>query len=236
MSDELTRIALRLAHDPPARQARLGEVLGDHLNLNRHGFDQPDPKMEEWQQDALRRALLWLAVCEPCSRPDPERGSYVYKHRAEKMTGGYVSSGDLICAALMCGLRVFPYPDSMHAKIGLRAPVLAPDGHLMACETPECDGTCVLHNSWALIRSYRHPTLRELVGRAGYFWDELPLRIQRDLNTEYEADPYIPIENKIVTLRCQLSEIAPEGAHEAWGWCSECEERHTYLCESEPLR
>ena len=233
MSDELTRTALRLAHDSRARQSRLAEVLAEYQNLNRHGFDRSDPDLGEWQQDALRRALLWLAVCEPCSWPDPERGSYRYKHLAERATGGYVSSGDLICAALMCGLRVIPRPDSEHALVGLVAPVSAPNRHLMACAAPECDGSCVLHNSWAVIRAYRHPTLRELVGRAGYFWDELPLNVQRELNVEHAADPYGPIEDKTQLFASLLCEVGLK-AHEAWGWCSECEDHHPYPCGGDP--
>lgn len=179
--------------------------------------------------------MLWLAACEPQPYPEISRHSYTYKHRAENATGNYVANGSLICAALMCGLMVVPISGSTNARIGLKSPVLTPArDHLMACQAVACEGACLLHNRPATIRAYRHPTLPELVSRSGFYWDELPTQVQRDLRAEHEADPYRAIEDEVSDLYSRLTQIAPE-AHEAWAWCAECEEYRCWPCGEPPM-
>ncbi|WP_420623285.1 hypothetical protein [Candidatus Poriferisodalis sp.] len=229
------KTALSLVHDRQARTAKLSEVVERHPNLSRKGLEESDVGMVDWDQEELRRTLLWIAACEPHPHTEIGRHSYSYKHRAEDATGAYVANGSLICAALMCELLVVPIAGSLNADIGLKSPVLTPArDHLMACQAADCEGACLLHNRVASIRAYRHPTLRELVGRAGFYWDELSPRVQRDLKAEHEADPYRAIEDDVSGLYSRLTEIAPE-AHEAWAWCADCEEHHCWPCGESPI-
>ena len=125
MSDQHTAMALRLMNDPLSRHGRLEEVAAENPGLGLNGYGHEDDRPPSWPEDQIRRALLWLAVCEPRGRLASE-GSYTLKHQAELLAGGYVSNGALICAALMCSLRVQPQTPGPNAKIALKAPRQVP--------------------------------------------------------------------------------------------------------------
>lgn len=234
MSDQHTATALRLMNDPLSRQSRLEEVAAENPDLGLNGYGHDDDQPPPWPQDQLRRALLWLAVCAPRKRLASE-GSYALKHQAERLAGGYVSNGALICAALMCGLRVQPQPPGPNARIALKAPPTGPDRHLLACQSSRCEGTCLLANNWAAIRAWRYPTLPELVGLAGFLWMHLPPHIQDDLKADHHENRiYLQAEEAVYRIGSLLSDIAPE-AHQAWGWCDLCDSHHIEPCDQEPL-
>lgn len=234
MSDQHTALALRLMNDPLSRHGRLEEVAAENPGLGLNGYGHEDDRPLSWPEDQIRRALLWLAVCEPRKRLARE-GSYTLKHQAERLTGGYVSNGALICAALMCSLRVQPQPPGPNARIALKAPPAGSDGHLLACQSTNCTGACLLVNDWAAVRAWRYPTLPELVGRAGFFWVHLHPHIQDDLNAGYqESRTYLQVEESVRRIRSLLTDIAPE-AHQAWGWCDQCDSHHIESCDLERL-
>ena len=234
MSDQHTATALRLMNDPLNRHGRLEEVAAENPDLGLNGYGHDDDQPPRWPQDQLRRALLWLAVCEPRKRLARE-GSYALKHQAERLAGGYVSNGALICAALMCGLRVQPRPSGPNARIALKAPATGSDRHLLACRSTDCTGACLLANDWAAIRAWKYPALPELVGRAGFLWVHLSPHIQHDLDANYqESRTYLQAEESVYRIGSLLTDIAPE-AHHAWGWCDQCDSHHIEPCNQERL-
>ncbi len=81
MSDDHMKTALSLVHDRQARTAKLSEVVERHPNLSRKGLEESDVGMVDWDQEELRRTLLWIAACEPHPHTEIGRHSYSYKHR-----------------------------------------------------------------------------------------------------------------------------------------------------------
>ena len=231
MSEQHTATALRLMNDAHTRTSRLVTVMAASPDLGLNGYGGPDDPPATWPEDQLRRALLYLAVCEPRKRWAAE-GSYALKHRAESLAGGYVCNGALICAALMCGLQVQPQPPN--TKIALKAPPTGDDGHLLACHAPDCKGACLLTNSWAAIRAWHYPSLPELVGRAGFLWAYLPPHIQDHLHHDYSSGAHLHVAEEMASIRQALEEHAPE-AHHTWGWCDPCDNHHIAPCDQEPL-
>lgn len=230
MSEQHIATALRLINDPHARDGRLIAVATRSPALGLDGFGNPADVPAAWPPDQLRRSLLYLAVCEPRKRAS--EGSYTLKHRAEKLTGGYICNGALICAALMCDLPVRPQPPN--AKIALKAPPQGNDGHLLACQAERCDGACLLTNSLTKIGAWHYPSLQELVGRAGFLWAYLPAHIQDDLRADYTNGAHSHVAGELASIRHALEQHSPE-AHHAWGWCDECQDHHIEPCHQEPL-
>lgn len=232
MANEIhVRAALRLMHGRESRAARLEEVLAAHPGLVQSGIDpsnsvSPATAAAEWPHDELRRALLWLAVCNRANKKSLEECGF-YRGEAERMTGGDVSRGSLIAAAYMCDLRVFESPPD--ARLGLIPPLSEfSSGHLLACDQSRCSGACLLTNRWVDVRAWRYPSLTDLVARAGYLWDDVPRNIQVDLTQEYErGHGGTSVADEVSELESLLLRHAPE-AHEGWGWCSTCDEHHLY--------
>lgn len=232
MANEIhVRVALRLMHGRESRAERLEEVLAAHPGLGLDGIAagnerSPADVAAEWPHDELRRALLWLVVCDRVNKKSDE-SSYRHKGEAERLTGGYISHGSLIAAAYMCDLRVFQAPNDV--RFGLVPPLTdIRSRHLLACHRNECAGACMLTNRWIDVRSWRYPSLNELVARAGYLWDDVPKHIQIDLTRDYEQGlGSTSVEDEVTAIERVLNEHAP-AAHEGWGWCSACESHHAY--------
>ena len=230
MSEQHTATALRLINDMHARDTRLGTVTANDPTLGLNGYGNATDAPAAWPPDQLRRALLYLAVCEPRKRASED--SYTLKHRAEELTGGYICNGALITAALMCNLPVRPQPPN--AKIALKAPPLANDGHLLACQASRCEGACLLTNSLTAIRAWHYPSLQELVGRAGFLWYDLPAHIQDHLHHDYASGARLHVAEEVASIRQALEQHASQ-AHHAWGWCDPCHDHHIEPCDQEPL-
>ena len=141
MTHAHTTIATDLIRCPRKLQTALDKVLAADWD----GTDSVEPP---WGLDSLKRALQWLAFCEASPQPGPRFHSYTDKCLAEQNTGGHISSGDLICAALMCGLNVKFDPDTTHATIGIKPPEVAANCHLTTCNADHSGYACALHNNW----------------------------------------------------------------------------------------
>ena len=111
MTHAHTTIATDLIRCPGKLQTALDKVLAADWD----GTDSVEPP---WGLDSLKRALQWLAFCEASPQPGPRFHSYTDKFLAEQNTGGYISSGDLICAALMMRpeRQIRPRHDTRHNR------------------------------------------------------------------------------------------------------------------------
>jgi hypothetical protein len=95
----------------PARIA-ICDVMIAHEDLTIEGFDNPArPQFEKAGADLLwgatdqfERAVAWLRTVRHTKTPTLP--SYWLKHQVQRLTGGYVSNGALIAAAIHLGIRV----------------------------------------------------------------------------------------------------------------------------------
>ena len=83
-------------------------MLAVRPGLGRSGIDPknkqpPVTAAAGWPHDELKRALLWLAVCDRSNKKTLD-GSGFYRNQAARLTGGDISNGSLIAAAYMCDL------------------------------------------------------------------------------------------------------------------------------------
>ncbi|WP_419930809.1 hypothetical protein [Candidatus Poriferisodalis sp.] len=215
MNDTLARSAMRLLHDRTARGDTLASVLEAQPDLSPHGFKRAagGPGIDDAQ---LCMCLRWLAVCGPLDEPDRTEGSLKRKEDVERLTGYKVDNGALIAACLMCNLVVEQIEGSASGWLGVKSPAeLLDKSHLLACNAEDCSGKCVLTNHWSAVLTYRHPTLREVVAMAGFFWDDIPPRWQHDIEVDYTKGPDEKIADEISGVSQFLSDKAPE-AHETW--------------------
>ena len=213
-TDSLGRHGLRClqaAHDSVWRLELLRRVMEKHPDLCYGGFgvglsEESLPELREElvrSQSELWRALLFMGACKP--NRGRSRGSYGLKHIAEDLTGGYISNGVLLAAALIAEVRVKPHGSvSPNADIYIIPPSRAADGarHLLACSTDLCKGACLLHNPLGDIRAWSYPSLDDLIIRAGYLPSELPEHILEDLNDDYEGpDDNLPPDEAVRRIR-----------------------------------
>lgn len=69
--------------------------------------------------DEIERARGWLAAQTRRATFNRRRSSYGLKHVAESATGGYISNGALIVAALMEGWKVERISNSPNARLNI---------------------------------------------------------------------------------------------------------------------
>jgi hypothetical protein len=74
---------------------------------------------QQFTAEEFVRAAVWLETEVTHGRLVRARGSYNLKHEAEDATGGYISNGVLIAAAISLGLKVVPVPGTPNAMIGI---------------------------------------------------------------------------------------------------------------------
>lgn len=89
--------------------------------------EEREQKFAEYREELLNSDLTlmsdlceWLESAKRRQTINRGPGSYGLKHVAERLLGRYVSNGQLICAAIHCGLRYMPTDyDSPNAYFNL---------------------------------------------------------------------------------------------------------------------
>lgn len=103
-------------------------MANSEKNLSYYGYRHPEHKnFPENRADFLKRdaaeefvrAAEWLAAEVARGTLGRSKGSYSLKHDAEEATGGYISNGMLIAAAIHMGLKVRRIPDTPNAEISI---------------------------------------------------------------------------------------------------------------------
>lgn len=69
--------------------------------------------------EQFARAISWLLSMPARKTVNPKASSYSMKHIAEKVTGGYISNGCLIAAAMAIGFPVKHIFGTSQARIGV---------------------------------------------------------------------------------------------------------------------
>ncbi len=113
----------------------LAEVMSAEPELNYEGFnvfgaelmdaEQRDAEMVRAReklkaaQAEIQACLTWLKRIKRTENINPRHSSNGLKHCVERMSGGYVSNGALIAAALMAGFHFERMDDGVNARFNV---------------------------------------------------------------------------------------------------------------------